>query len=428
MSETTLDASTWVTDLAPYACLHVGYSGGLDSTVLLHGLLQQPTLKTKLHAIHINHGLSPNASQWQAHCQQVCQSWDVAFTAIAVSFAKQANIEQAARMARYDALGQFVQSNHCLLLGHHLDDQAETVLLQLFRGAGIDGLAAMVPITVINQGDLRRPLLSFSRQSLLHYAEQQQLSWIDDESNTNLHFSRNFLRHQVMPLLQQKWPGVVNNLARTAKHCQQARANLYDLAKSDCGALITTVLPLQTLIALPPARVNNILRNWLSYHQVKLPNTATFQRLLSEVIMAQADANPSLSWDGIHIRRYQQQLYLLKEHPEQSRPVLWESFPQSLLLPQGELFAKPVQQGLEVNPASKVEVRFRQGGEKLHYKGHTHSLKKLMQQWRIPPWLREQIPLLYINNQLAAVVSFGYDDRFFSSNGGAVFDICLKKN
>lgn len=414
--------------LSHYNHLYLGLSGGLDSTVLLHMLASIPALKSKLTAIHINHGISPNADAWERHCQQYCESLGISFSAIQIRLDSRRNLEEAARTARYQALLSFIQKNDCLLTGHHQDDQAETLLLHLFRGTGIDGLAAMAAVSNLGQGDLVRPFLSISRQCLEVYAVKKELSWLEDESNDDPNFSRNFLRRIIFPLLQKKWPGVTANLDRTSRHCRQAQSNLKDLAEIDCPALLETKteLSLKPLLHLSAARLSNVLRTWLRNNNVRLPAEMTVNRLLSELIMAEENANPKVEWDGISIRRYQQQLYLLPNQPKSlNLNQSWTFFPNSLILPdkQGILTAEPVLAGVFIQPDDVVELRFRQGGESMIWHGQTKALKKLMQEWQIPPWLRQDLPLIYINEQLAVVVGYAISDRFYAEHKDHVFNI-----
>ncbi len=343
-----------------------------------------------------------------------------------------ANIEAAARKARYAVFEQLLEKSDCLLLAHHLNDQAETLLLQLARGAGINGLAAMVEVKQYARGVLARPLLQQSRQSLKDYAQLHQLKWIEDESNRNLTFSRNYLRHQVIPLLQKRWPAIISKLADTSKHCQQAQANLDDLARIDCPALdgpLAKELPLAGIKALKPARISNVLRVWLKMNQIRLPSAPTFNRLIHEVIEASSEANPQISWDDIIIRRYQETLYVVSN----LKPILptfysWPSFPEPLDLGEerGCLLATPVVKGLVIPAQSKVEVRFRQGGELFRWHGQTKQLKKLFQEWQIPPWLRDHIPLLYVDDQFASVVGYAISDIFYQYDYNLSYEICLR--
>lgn len=419
-------------ELTAYEQLFVGFSGGLDSTVLLHQLSQQANLKAKLTAVYINHGLSANALGWQRHCQKLCEQWQVHFLAIPVQVDRQGSLEEAARIARYQALTPLIKKNNCLLMGHHLNDQAETLLLQLCRGAGVDGLAAIAAKSAIGEGDLRRPLLHLSRNALQAYATRHQLSWINDESNQDTQHSRNFLRQNVLPILQIRWKDVAQNLARTAEHCQGAQANLNDLARLDCPQLAKTsrVLAVSPLRQLSRNRLSNVLRVWLRQNNVRMPNTLTFHRLIDEMILAAADSHPEIRWGHVTITRYQQTLYLSPPLAGGTQVLPWTAFPKPLQLEMGlgKLTAKVADEGLMIPPDSHVEIRFRQGGERFHWHGQNKSLKKLLQEWKIPPWQRQQIPLLYLNGQLAAVIGYALSDSFFHKATGQCYTIARHVN
>ncbi len=424
----------WQRKLADYQILLVGFSGGLDSTVLLHRVASEPALASKLQAVHVHHGLSVNATDWQMHCQKFCDSLNLPLIVRHVTVDREANIEEGARIARYQAFSSLLEERSLLLLAHHCDDQAETLLLQLLRGAGIDGLASMPAVKTCAQGEIARPFLHHSRSTLEAYAHKHQLTWVDDESNQNSAFSRNYLRHHIMPLLQAKWPGVVGNLVRSASHCQQAKSNLEALAKMDCAALAETRSTLELsspLRTLDHSRLANILRLWLQDNDVRLPSVHNLNRLMDEVILAGEDRTPLVQWGGVTVRRYQQTLYLLKDDV---RPCVarmeWLSFPHPLPLTTdaGEQYLHAVAdvQGLHVPVGSRVSVRFRQGGEQFYWRGQTKQLKKLWQQWRVPPWQRGLIPLLYIDNALAAVVGFAISDHFFSERPLNTFRVELQ--
>lgn len=408
----------WVQQLKQFKQIYIAYSGGLDSTVLLHALAKEPSLAKKLKAVHVNHGLSPYAKSWEHHCKQSCQHYNISFLAISVVLKQRSNVEEWARKARYNAFIQLIEDNDCLVTAHHQDDQAETVLLHLFRGTGINGLAGMPPNRMLGKGYLFRPLLGYSRQFLHHYAKTHQLEWIDDESNINVQFSRNYLRHQIIPFLKKKWPSVTNTLARTSYLCQEAQSNLNDLALLDCPHLKTTKnqLSLVGLDDLNASRLNNVLRFWLQLNGVQPPNVSTFRRLMNEVIKAKQDACPEVCWDNMCIKRYQTTLFLLKHSCQETNlNTSWQDFPKPLQLPGvGLLIAKHATEGIVVLPQQKIEVRFRQGGEHLYWHGQTKSLKKLLQHWQIPMWRRQSLPLIYIDNQLAGVVGYAISDNFFS--------------
>ena len=419
--------SYWIQKLAAYDRIYIGFSGGMDSTVLLHFLAAEPALMNKIHAVHINHGISAAADAWQTHCEQLCERLTIPCKTYTVSFNRQANVEEEARNARYQVFSQLVEENHCLLTAHHRDDQAETVLLHLFRGAGLKGLSGISETAEFGRGHLHRPLLTTARDTLHAYALAHQLAWITDESNSDIRFSRNFLRQQVVPLLQKKWPGVSKNLVRTAQLCRESQANLDDLALMDCPSLKTrsNKLVLNEWIHLKKSRLLNVLRRWLQINCVKMPNYDTQERLITELICAKRDANPAVGWDNWVIKRFQNCLYLEPARQQDSfNALLWTNFPQSLLISDiGVLSARPASQGIKILPEDEVEVRFRQGCETLVWHGQTKSLKKLMQQWNIPPWLRPSVPLIYVNQQLAAVVGYAISDVFYANTASFNYEI-----
>lgn len=424
-----LISSDWLARFAQFNKLIVGFSGGLDSTVLLHALSAHLDLRFKLIAVHVNHGISPNAASWQNHCEQWCSQYGIALIRESVQFNRSANVEERARIARYAAFASLMTTDACLILGHHQDDQAETVLLQLFRGAGIDGLAAMTEWGNFSTGVLARPFLKCSRSQLERYAVQHQLTWIEDESNQDSSYSRNYLRRQIMPMLLEKWPGVVKTIARTAIHCQQAKNNLDALAEYDFSMsqtaeheeLRSNSLFIEPLLDLNIERLANILRVWLRNNQVQFPATPIFNRLIYEVIFARHDAVPEVSWGNNLIRRYQNRLFLDKKN-EINLPTCteWVEFPAPLTIETAEinLFAKEMRQGLSIPNGAKLVIKFRQGGEIFNWHGQSKQLKKLLQEWGVPPWLRDRVPLVYVDDQLAAVVGYAVSDLFFNPSAG----------
>lgn len=411
----------WVVRFASFKKVILGFSGGVDSTVLLHLLASYPDLHHQITALHVNHGISQHADAWQAHCEAFCASLGVHFIAEAVEVNGAVNLEERARKARHLVFSREVGQGNCLLLGHHMDDQAETVLLQLFRGSGVDGLAAMEEESFLGDTLVFRPFLSKTREQILQYAIANRLSWIDDESNMNTTYSRNFLRHQIIPLLQSKWPGVSRSLARTARHCQQAKLNLIQLALEDCPELSvsTPILSLELMNRLSASRVGNVLRLWLKNNKVALPSSSTFDRIVHEVMVAGVDAQPEVAWGNVLVRRYRHQLYLDKQF-KMERPlwIEWHDFPHRVTWfdPLFSLSARPSDQGLKIPDKAKIHIRFRQGGEEMIWRNQTKKLKKLFQEWHVPPWMRERIPLIYINGELAAIPGYAISDVFFTKN------------
>lgn len=401
--------------------LVVGFSGGLDSTVLLHLLASFPCLKNKITAVYINHQLSPLSNQWAAHCQAVCQALDVNYRTYTARFSPSANIEARARNARYAIFDELLQFNDCLILAHHQNDQAETVLLQLFRGAGMHGLAAMRSEKKLNKGLLCRPLLNFSRMNLASYAEEHRLKWIEDESNQDCNYSRNFVRHQLLPLIKQRWPGVEKNLVRTAQHCQQGEDLLEKIVLFDCPELNnpTRQLSILSLKKLAPPEMAYCLRYWIRKNNLVLPSAKVIDHIIREVVGARMDAEPCVSWENNQIRRYQNSLYLLGKKTKIVTTLPWGSFPYPLTMSQldCQLEAKTAITGLKVNSEDRVEVRFRVPGEKFYWHGQHKTLKKLWQQWKVPAWLRDEIPLIYVNDSLAMIVGYAISDNHYTNDG-----------
>lgn len=422
----SLDFDFIISLLEPFDKLYAGFSGGLDSTVLLYALAKIPQLKAKLTAVHVHHGLSPNADTWKLHCEQFCKRHDIPLIVNHVHLNNSSNIEKTAREKRYELFSALSESNTCILLGHHRDDQAETLLLQLFRGAGLEGLSAMPAWRSLGKGLLFRPLLDYTRAQIERYAINHKLSWVDDESNQETHFSRNYLRHNLLPLIRERWPGVDDNLVRTARHCQQAQDLLDQLALSDCPKLNkpSQVLDCADLLCLNSERLNNIIRYWLRQNQVLMPDALTFNRIGSELLFSRDDATPIVSWGEVALRRYRKALYLMINKPTGKLSGLpWDNFPEPLVIDSSSIAAEPFNTGVRVLEGDVIEIRFRQGGERMKIHGQSKTLKKLFQEWGIPQWQRDRIPLLYINQELAMVVGYAISDSFYQKDLPFTFKI-----
>jgi len=384
--------------LASHERLCIGLSGGLDSTVLLHALSREPALASKLQAVHVHHGLSPEADAWQAHCEAVCAALNIPLVVKHVQLdPKQPNLEEAARDARFLVFEACIQANMCLVLAHHQDDQAETLALRLLRGSGVDGLGAMQAYRPFGRGYLARPLLNTRKHQLEAYAKKHGLVWVEDESNHALKFSRNYLRHEIMPRLQSIWPRALESMSACAQHCQEAQANLQDLAYLDCPELAfkQSKLSLTALRDFPTRRLKQVLRVWLKNQNIKALSAAQLDVLLQDVIASKPDACPQLRLGKLTIRRYRDVLYVLRED-DQVKAVEIPALPSDLYIPEG----------------AHIEVRYRSGGETLVLNSQTKHLKSLLQIWGVPPWERDRIPLIYINNTLAAVLDFAIADDY----------------
>jgi tRNA(Ile)-lysidine synthase len=323
--------------------------------------------------------------------------------------------EAAARQARYRAIAALMQAGDCLLTAHHQDDQAETLLLQLLRGGGPHGLAGMPEAAAFAAGWHARPLLAFSRDELQRYARQNALQWIDDPSNVDTGFDRNYLRNSIMPLLHERWPALARVLARSATHQAEAARLLDALAAEDlrqCRGENNT-LHISSLLSLDEARQRNVLRYWLKGLGFKLPDTVRLAHLQQEVLHAAPDRSPMMQWEGVVVRRYRDSLYALPAErvPDTGLALPW-NIEQPLGLPGGtRLFAVPVRgKGVKTSLCRDhpVTMRYRRGGEECQPapRAATRPLKKLLQEAGVPPWERERIPLIFVGERLAAVVGY----------------------
>ncbi|MBA2655277.1 MAG: tRNA lysidine(34) synthetase TilS [Gammaproteobacteria bacterium] len=396
----------------------VAFSGGLDSSVLLDLLSQLSVIETgiSIRAIHIHHGLSANADRWADLCTTYCARYHIPLVIKHINIKRDnESVEEQARNLRYNVFKELLSEKEVLVTGHHRNDQAETLLLQLFRGAGPKGLASMPAATRFGKGLLARPLLGFDKESLKQYAEIQTLNWVEDESNRNLLFDRNYLRNSLLPLIQSRWPAVIENLSRAATHC--ANANHF-IETQIADVFVEAFDPEQLTLSIPavlkhalPVQ-NHIIRYWLQQLNLSLPSTQKLALLLKEIMNARPDAVPLLRWKNVEVRRYGDHLYamrpLLKHSP--NLVIDWD-LQQDLPLPGdlGVIRLQEVEQlGLKLHELQEVSIRFRQGGEKclLKNRQNRHCLKKLFQAWRIPPWRRDRIPLLYAQNRLKAIIGF----------------------
>lgn len=400
--------------------LWMAFSGGLDSTVLLDLLVRCGRVDpARVTALHIHHGLQAEADAWAQHCQQQCEQRGVELQVVRVAIDTDSNVEAAAREARYRVFTERLQAGDSLLLGHHADDQSETLLLRLLRGAGVRGLAAMPQSRPLGEGALMRPLLGVPRSQLEVYARQRGLLWIEDGSNNDPRFERNFLRHQVLPLLQQRWPGVKRVLGRNAALQAEADLLLQELAEEDLARCVSAVAAEESALSLPalwrlsPPRQRNLLRHWLRSQGAEVPELRQLNRWLEDLARAAVDRQPQLRWGRWCMCRYRDQLHLKSWEPGSSAlcadvveaGLQWD-LQQPLRLPGGTLQAEAVRgAGLRLAPGLSVLVRLRQGGERIRPQGQAHSrtLKKLLQEASIPPWERARLPLIHLNDELVAV-------------------------
>jgi tRNA(Ile)-lysidine synthase len=398
--------------------LVLAFSGGLDSIVLLHLLAQvKKILPFQLSAQHIHHGLSPNADAWAAFCQDSSNKLNVPLTITKVQVNNTGlGIEASARKARYDVLLQAdadFTSPDFILLAHHQDDQAETFLLQLARGAGVKGLAGMAP----ENGKLLRPLLGVPRKALENYAKQHRLAWVEDESNADTHFDRNFIRHDILPTLAKQYPAISQTISRSAQHMAEANDLLDEFAALDvqhCQQEKT--LNIQLMQQLSPARINNALRWWLVQNNCHLPSTAQLHQIAQQLFNAKTDAAVKIKVSATHIlQRYRNCAFLLENvETVPAINLLWQGEALVRLLDGSSLiFSQQLGQGFALNrvPNIKLRIKNREGSERFRpdLGRPSRSLKTVLQNAEIPPWQRAQLPLIFMDETLVIIPNIGED-------------------
>lgn len=395
--------------------LVLALSGGLDSMVLLDLLAKaQPQLGFMLEAVYINHGLSDNAAAWSEFCQQQCQARQIKFSSVSLKLEGKHNLEARARAGRYEALGAFITTDkHLLLTAHHADDQIETLLLALKRGSGPAGLSGIAPNKSFAAGQLLRPLLSFDQAQLQHYAVEQQLAWVEDESNIDTQYERNFIRHQIAPLLRQRWP----HFSKTASRSMQLIANMQQLANHYTEQLYPQVvvkdrLQLAALDQHIPLQQHLLIRRWLAATRLN-PSVQWLETLYQTVILARADSSPLLALDGYHIRRYADQLYKVAaaNNTKPSYNLAWQGATQ-LVLPEGlGQLTIHSQATTDALPIAETEGSIVFGKLSLLFKPSSalqhKPLKQWFKLWQVPPWQRLRVPLL-LDQQQQLIAVAGY--------------------
>jgi tRNA(Ile)-lysidine synthase len=393
----------------------VAFSGGLDSSVLLHSLaaLRAANSGLRIRAVHVDHGLQSEAAAWADACAGFCRSCEVELIVLRLGLEPAAgeSVEAEARDARYAAITGILAPAEWLLTAHHRDDQMETVLIQLMRGAGVAGLAAMPARARLGPGWHGRPLLDVDRAELAAYARQAELSWVSDPTNSATRFDRGWLREQVLPQLRTRWPRAAATVSRSARHLAEAARLLAALAESDSkGLLDNGRLAIDGLRRLPQDRQANLLRWWIREQGLGAPSAARFESILDDLMEARADAAPLVRWESGELRRYRDRLYAMQPLPEPPAGALHFDPAQPAGMDLGGglghlCLAASDQGGLDPRLLPEVVVRFRMGGESLrpHAARPRKRLKQLCQEAGIVPWMRERLPLFFVGSRLAAV-------------------------
>ncbi|MFK8019498.1 MAG: tRNA lysidine(34) synthetase TilS [Pseudomonadales bacterium] len=398
------DANEWVLAL----------SGGLDSSVLLHVLYALPD-RPELRVVHVNHQLSAFADQWQQQTEQRCAQLDIAIKSVVVDVRRSGHgIEEAARQARYEVFESELGSHSVLMLGHHENDQAETMLLRLLRGAGPRGLSAMPLHRPLGKGFLFRPLLGFRREELYSYAQTHGLQWVEDDSNSDSSFDRNYLRKEVFPLIAARWPGYSKNWTHSSGALREAVEILdecadLDLIKLDIQEEVFGIsIDAGQLSGLGQARQNNVLPVLMRDHGFSPMPRAQMDQLLSVLLPAQSSAQPKVEWAGHQACRFAGRVFFLSRLPDLDREgenTIERSASEGMHLAQ---LPGLCQLSIELDPntpgSATITIRVRQGGERLAGGDGRHkSLKNWFQENKLPPWLRDRVPLLFVDGELVAV-------------------------
>ncbi|CAK2061369.1 tRNA(Ile)-lysidine synthetase [Vibrio crassostreae] len=422
-------------DLKPRR-LVVAFSGGVDSRVLLELAAQY----AKSHhieccAVHVHHGLSKNADLWAEQCQTWCDALSVSLAVERVSLDINSgeSVEKLARDARYQAFQQYIRLGDVLVTGQHIDDQLETFLLALKRGSGPKGLSSMAKVMSFGEAFIVRPLLSVTRSDIEASAHDMGLTWVEDESNQDLRFDRNFIRHQVTPTLTERWPSFRESVCRSAQLCAEQESLLDELLESHLQQALggcnskSQSLSIDSLSQHSDLLRARLIRMWISHCNQPMPSQKQLKLIWDEVACAQADANPKLVLNDVEIRRFNNQLYLVQDTKDLSN---WESeilIDENLLLPDGlgEIHLKAVSSGsashnrdvqrFSLTKANgTLRVIFNPEGVSAHPvgRGHSRKLKKLFQEYQVPSWLRRRTPILMDGDRVIAVLGLFVDKNY----------------
>ncbi|MFT4581134.1 MAG: tRNA(Ile)-lysidine synthase [Gammaproteobacteria bacterium] len=416
-----MDASTILFDelrasLAFTSTQHfiIAYSGGIDSHVLLHSMSRLCSDKTQMLAVHVDHGLQEASHEWAQHCHLTARDLGVPSHTVTLNErpGRGDSTEDWARRQRYSSIQSMMRTGDILLTAHHRDDLAETFFLQLLRGAGPHGLSSIPQRRVFGMGSLVRPMLNVGRSDIQAYAKLFELNWIDDPSNDSEKHDRNFVRHQIMPKITQRWPGATRRILHAAELQQQAAALLDEVADDRLGSAVEQdrkIIRTEIFAGQDLPQRRWVLRRWIANAGFPIPDSAHLDAMLT-LVTARQDSQPRVRWKGAELKRYREHLFLSYQPTETPRvPVncVW-NIESPLETHAGLLTAKMTRgRGIsaELVVHNVVTVDFRRGGERCRPENrqHSQSLKRLFQEWGVPPWRRSQTPLIFVGDAVAAV-------------------------
>jgi len=420
-------ASRLIELTGPRPRVAVAFSGGMDSTALAHALAKQRRRFASLRLLHVDHGLQAASHDWSRHCARVARGLRLPFVSLEATIRRKQgeSPEAAARDARYALLEMVLEPGEFLVTAQHRDDQVETLLLQLFRGAGVAGLAAMPAIAKFAAGHICRPLLGTPREDIEHYARKHRLRWVEDPTNMETQFARNFLRAKVLPVIRQQWPGVDAAIARSANHMAEAARLLGALGRVDYERVADgDGVNVAGLRALPAARRRNALRAYIGKFPVGAPSTAKMMEIAGSLLVARPDAQPEVAWRGAVMRRRGGRLVLEVKSQDRVESFMdlaakswdWNADRVCILSQSGDRLtliddaAGPVD--LDRLP-KLLEIRARSGGETLRPgpRARTQTLKKLIQAAKMSVEERAHLPLLFAGERLV-----GAADRWIDAS------------
>ena len=401
----------------------LAYSGGVDSQVLLHLL---HLTKLQVTAVYIDHGLQAVSTEWAKHCAYQCRQFDIPFQVIRVDALPKSGEgpEAAARMARYAAFKTLIEDDMCLLTAQHQDDQSETVLLQLLRGAGAAGLSAMPELSEFSAGWHFRPLINDTQETILEYARQHSLTWVDDPTNQQQDYYRNYLRHTVIPEIKQRWPSLDKTLSVFAQQQAENAELLTVLGNIDLQTVLVAenCLEIALLKKFDDARLRNLLRCWVKSLGYPIPSRAVLLQIVQQLQGESHDTHSLISWAGVEVRRFRDRLFILKalQHDPglvfdvlPNQPLIIASIEKTIIIQQNVVSENTYLLSKEIL-SLPLSIRFRQGGELLKPAGRSggHTLKSLFQEAAVPSWQRDRIPLLYAGDELVAIVGYWLADKY----------------
>jgi len=413
----------------------VACSGGMDSSVLLHLFFSNKNkIKQALEVIYVNHGLQEKSVEWGEFCKEQCNHYGISFSQLEIieSVPKGISIEAWARDKRYSLIAQSMNNNDVLFTAHHQDDQVETFFLQALRGSGPRGLASMPSVKPFSKGFHARPLLHYKRSELLTYANNNGLVWHDDISNSDTRHDRNYLRHNILPEIEARWPAYRETISRMVNHQNECKSLLDELGCDDMKLALyenTMSLHLEVIQKLSVERQKNLIFMWLDELQLASPSSKHMTQIISDLIYSSSDKAPCVNWKDVEIRRYRNLLYASKSLDKHNVNLEYDWNPESpLSFMGGTLIAKPeIGKGISriKMKNAKFVVRYRQGGEKIQPDdlAHSKTVKQLFQERGVLPWLRDRIPLIYINGKLAVIPGFCVDKYYSAEKDESSWDI-----